>query len=421
MTGRGVQKPKAKPNLSLSGVTSTTESQADKDKKSDDKNKSGDKRNRDRRGRDGRGRGGGSRGGGPRGSNIQQTEGIFSAGVGDDLTSRSRSSRDIKVTGTEEILETTAINIEMGIEKDSSGNIRKRNVKRNKDGSSLPETYEEEWESDEEVDLDALEQLKFTSFLSDIPRMTNPPIVLPPSSKDAINGLLKDDDEDDEDDKLLESVFPDTKIPLQILNDSKYLSSVKASGYFKRLLKLSDQDFFTIQLPSTLRLIGEKAFLNENPSASDKHCLHSYTPDTEIGLLKFLKNGRVIMDIAGNRLDISAGITSGYDEKLIMIENTHEKETENTVKQELDISAMPKFFKDEDQVDNLHVISSINANVIAYHDLIHLCEKDDNEKQKYGTPTDIGLDKKVNFKFQSSLIKKIDDVLNNEIRVFDEE
>ncbi|CEF66336.1 DNA-directed RNA polymerase III subunit RPC4 family-containing protein [Strongyloides ratti] len=423
MSQRGTSgRARARPNLSLSGVLSGSghqENERKKKDKNDSDNK--EKKQRERRSRSERGRGGNERGRGRNrgargGSKIVQTEGIFSSGLGDDGPQKSRIKKEANLTGTEEILETTAVNVEMGT---GLGTV-------DSEGRKLPTTYEEEWQSDEDADNVALEELEYsTVFIDDIERMQNPPIVLPPHESIALKDLL-DIDEEEEEKRAERNKIPDVKVPLYILSDNEILSSVKASGYFRKLLDDNDDSFFSFQLPATLRVIGDYANINFNKKLDENaHCLELLDSNIEIGKLKFLKNGRVYMDIGGNRLDVGAAIPSGYTEDLIMIENPNKQThivTEDGIKMEIDASPeVNKRNKACNEEDILHVISPVKTHLIAYHDLVSLCEKNDSKSRSI-TPmvTEDSPPVKIGNEFRSKLIDKLSRITNDQLRFSEE-
>uniref|UniRef100_A0A0N4ZV24 DNA-directed RNA polymerase III subunit RPC4 n=1 Tax=Parastrongyloides trichosuri TaxID=131310 RepID=A0A0N4ZV24_PARTI len=417
MSQRGTgNKSRARPNLALSGVLSGTRAkksdQEKEDKGKEDKDKK-EKKIREGRKND-RGRSGSrSSRGGRGGSKIIQTEGIFSSGVGEEAVISRRIKKEANLTGTEEVLETRAVNVEMGARIGASDEYDK----------SLPSNYEEEWQSDIDDDNAALEELQYSQFIDDIERMKNPPLVLPPNETVALKDLLDIDEEEEE--KLNKVQIPDVKIPLYALNDNDVFNSIKASGYFRKMIKEGDESLFSIQLPATLRVIGDYANVNQNKKLNeDDHCLELFGNNVEIGKLKFLKNGKVCMEIGGNRLDIGAGISSGYSENLVMIENPNKKlqVTDDGVKMEIDDSVESQQKKKvENEEDILHVISPVKSHLIAYHDLITLCERDESSVNDTFSSMEVdGTPEKVKSLFRSRLIDKMSKVINDELRISEE-
>uniref|UniRef100_A0A0K0F7Q0 DNA-directed RNA polymerase III subunit RPC4 n=1 Tax=Strongyloides venezuelensis TaxID=75913 RepID=A0A0K0F7Q0_STRVS len=425
MSQRGSSgKARARPNLALSGVLSgSSQSESDQSKKNKTDSDKKDKKQKEERGKNARGRGGNQRGrggnrggrGGRGGSTIVQTEGIFSSGLGEDAPQKSRVKKEANLTGTEEIVETSAVNVEMGVGLGTT----------DLEGKKLPTTYEEEWQSDEEADNMALEELEYSSvFIDEIEKMQNPPIVLPPHEAVALKDLLDIDDEEEER-RAERKKIPDVKIPFYVLNDDEIFNSVKASGYFRKLLKDNDDSFFSIQLPATLRVIGDYTNVNLNKKLDENaHCLDLLDNNIEIGRLKFLKNGRVYMDISGNRLDIGAAIPSGYTEDLIMIENPNKQThviVEDGIKMEVDshVESTQKKKVDNEE-DILHVISPVKTHLIAYHDLVNLCEKNGEVRSCTPMITEEDPPVKNGRQFHSKLEEKISRITNDQLRFSEE-
>uniref|UniRef100_A0A914E7E2 Uncharacterized protein n=1 Tax=Acrobeloides nanus TaxID=290746 RepID=A0A914E7E2_9BILA len=297
--GRRSEKEKVEPNPSTSNGSSSTRGQ--------------NQRGVPRGARGGRGRGGRGRPPKDNKNKFVQSDGIFSHGLATNLTPQSIVTRpgEETIVGSVNTSNSTRVKLEIG------------SVKVESDRCEKISSYEEQWQSDDEGDKEALsELLNGESFISNLKRATQMPIVVP--AKDT--GQFY------------------TLIDKNVLEESKFNKRMKVSDFVHQLLTNENDSMMLLQIPASLSKIvkeAERSLFGFEPTTSTdasspsqaipksnletewddppepekpKHCLSDFPKSVQIGKMKLRRSGRTTLEIAGQEFDMDEATLSNYFE-----------------------------------------------------------------------------------------------------------
>ncbi|KAL3102111.1 hypothetical protein niasHS_003520 [Heterodera schachtii] len=246
---------------------------------------------------------------------IIQSEGIFSQGFGEeDMASKRSKLKNIK--GEETVvgrLESPVKGIERTLKTETED---KKEVLRRAPKSEVVDTsnaYARHWQSDEEMDKEELDELLKDGFISDLKKGSKMPFVLPskdePQFRKLVNKRGRNEDAEMEDKS---SKF----------HQDKFHS---AGNSLRQALSNGSNSVAFFQLPPTSlhpMAIDSQQLNASNPPNLPKrqHSFDGMPTGTQIGKLQFLRSGRVVMNIGGQRMDIAQAIPSNCYETLLRIE-----------------------------------------------------------------------------------------------------
>ncbi|KAF1768810.1 hypothetical protein GCK72_000623 [Caenorhabditis remanei] len=275
----------------------------------------------------GRGRGGRGRGARPR-QELIQTGGVFSEGLGGDI-SKKKGKEDVgqffyakRPTGSGGGGPSSSTAEEKKDEK-----IEKKNVA----GKASFEGWEELWRSDDEGDEEELKSLHPRSIISDLRRGNVMPVVLPVDDQSQFLNIihksarlsLEEEDQEEQEDKK------------QVQHSTRRKHKRQTPEQLISMLESSTGDLLHLQLPSVVGAICNviEAASVEVPMEVDDEGTDmpagiptAPPPPTglpqsrRIGKLQVTKKGRLILQVGGHSIDITAKPTAGKQQGTVLLE-----------------------------------------------------------------------------------------------------